>query len=54
VSVIYYAISNATEHKVKGDDDAADAQWFDIKKLPVIAFDHYSILQQVIEELKLG
>ena len=30
---------------VKGQDDAAKAQWFSIKKLPKLAFDHEEILR---------
>jgi len=30
--------------KVKGGDDAANAQWFSIKNLPEMAFDHREIL----------
>ena len=36
---------------VKGQDDAAKAQWFSIKELPGLAFDHEEILQDAIKRL---
>ena len=36
---------------VKGQDDAAKAQWFSIKELPRLAFDHEEILQDAIKRL---
>ena len=36
---------------VKGQDDAAKAQWFSIKELPKLAFDHEEILQDAIKRL---
>ena len=38
--VIYNEIS------VKGNDDAANAKWFDINNLPDIAFDHLEIIKK--------
>ena len=33
---------------VKGQDDAAKAQWFSIKELPKLAFDHEEIMRDAI------
>ena len=33
---------------VKGKDDALDAKWFDTKKLPPLAFDHFKILENAL------
>jgi 8-oxo-dGTP diphosphatase len=44
VSVVYYAIIDKNAHPVQANDDAADAQWFDVKELPEIAFDHEDII----------
>ena len=32
---------------VKGNDDADEAQWFNIDELPELAFDHFEILEDV-------
>jgi ADP-ribose pyrophosphatase YjhB (NUDIX family)/adenosine deaminase len=34
---------------VLGSDDAAEAQWFDLRELPTLAFDHESVLRQAME-----
>jgi len=35
-------------NEVKGDDDATEAKWFDIKKLPKLAFDHLEIIKDAL------
>jgi 8-oxo-dGTP diphosphatase len=37
--------------KIKGGDDADEAQWFDINKLPEMAFDHRDVAAVAIEKL---
>ena len=38
---------------VKGQDDAANAQWFPINDLPPLAFDHADIMEDVKRKLKI-
>lgn len=47
ISVVFYSF---VDHEIaaKAGDDASNAQWFLLDKLPPLAFDHY----QIIEELK--
>ncbi len=52
VSVVYYAFADAKDHKVAGGDDAADAQWVNVKDLTELAFDHMEILEFALQELK--
>lgn len=51
VSVIFWSLIN-TNYNVVGLDDAKDAQWFSIKNLPKIGFDHLEIINYAIEQLK--
>lgn len=47
ISVVFYSFTD-NEVEAKAGDDAANAQWFQLDKLPELAFDH----QQIIEEFK--
>lgn len=42
----------ASEEKVEGKDDAADARWFSTKELPALAFDHDAIVQAALEKFR--
>lgn len=44
ITVAYLAIIDTPED-VKGQDDAAKAEWFPITDLPKLAFDHYDIMK---------
>lgn len=50
LSIAYYSLVKKSD--VKGGDDASDAQWFDLKQLPVLAFDHKHILEHALQTLK--
>lgn len=52
VSVAYFALVNLTDHPVAASSDANEAEWFDIKKLPPLAFDHQHIMKVAIERLR--
>jgi len=54
VSVVYYAyVKNLSSLNVKAKDDANDAQWFSIEKLPELAFDHAEIMDFALKNLKI-
>ena len=38
-----------SEEKVKGSDDAKDANWFEVEKLPELAFDHKQIIEYALK-----
>ncbi|MBA7607709.1 hypothetical protein ES703_14875 [subsurface metagenome] len=41
------------QNKLKAGDDAAEARWFDIEKLPKdLAFDHNEVVEFGIKKLK--
>lgn len=49
ISVVYFT-ELIEKQPVKGNDDAARAEWFSIKKLPKLAFDHGQIVEEFISE----
>jgi 8-oxo-dGTP diphosphatase len=51
ISVIYYGTLDNSTVKAKAGDDAAEVRWFEINKLPPLAFDHKIILSDFIEQL---
>ncbi|UPS45567.1 NUDIX hydrolase [Prevotella sp. E15-22] len=44
ITVAYLAIIDSPQ-EVRGQDDAAKAEWFPITELPQLSFDHFDILQ---------
>jgi len=52
VSVVYYGFINGSKQSLEAGDDAGDAKWFPINKLPELAFDHSIILKKIWEEIK--
>jgi len=55
VSVVYYAyVETLSTLNVKAQDDAKEAQWFSIKNLPELAFDHAEIMAFALKKLKMG
>jgi len=51
-SVVYYAVTDANDHTVKGGDDAAAAKWINVKDITALAFDHLDILRFALQELE--
>jgi 8-oxo-dGTP diphosphatase len=52
ITIVYMGIAKSGQDKIKAGDDAAEAKWFDIKKLPKdLAFDHNEIVKFAIEKL---
>ncbi|MBS2099040.1 NUDIX domain-containing protein [Carboxylicivirga linearis] len=52
ISVVYNGFVSG-ELECAGQDDAADARWFDLNDLPDLAFDHSLIIKEAIENLNL-
>lgn len=48
ISIIFFGIVN-NPGKVKGNDDASDAGWFNLNNLPRLAFDHLQILKDIFK-----
>ncbi|DBA75329.1 hypothetical protein WJX77_010069 [Trebouxia sp. C0004] len=51
VSVAYAALVPSTEMGVKAADDAIEAEWYDVTKLPPLAFDHKLIVRTAFQHL---
>lgn len=53
ISVAYFALVNSAKfEQLKASTDAANAQWFSIKSLPKLAFDHQKIVTVAVERLR--
>ena len=52
VSVAYYAIVSRKSVDVKAGDDAHEAKWYSVTKLPDLAFDHKTIIFDALSKLK--
>jgi 8-oxo-dGTP diphosphatase len=52
ISITYYGLVKPEAFELYADTDAADVAWFNIKKLPELAFDHKEILTAAHERLK--
>ena len=50
ITIAFYALVKPEE--VKGDTDAEKAEWFALKDVPALAFDHDKILRQALSMLK--
>ena len=48
ISVVFHAFTDET-HNVCGGDDAAEARWLPLEKLPGLAFDHGQIVADYIK-----
>ncbi len=53
ITVVFMGMISDGQNKIKAGDDAAEAQWFDIDKLPEnMAFDHDKVVEYAIEKFK--
>jgi 8-oxo-dGTP diphosphatase len=53
ISVAYFGLVKMSRFKeLKASTDAASVKWFNIKKVPQLAFDHKQILAKAIERLQ--
>jgi len=52
ISITYYGLVKPDAFVLQADTDANDVAWFNIKQLPVLAFDHGEIIKVAQERLK--
>jgi len=54
VSVVYIAVIDHTAHPLQHGDDAVAADWFPLRDLPPLAFDHDIIVRYALEWLRIN
>jgi len=52
ISIAYAAMVRIERHQAAAADDAVDARWFPVRRLPRLAFDHREIVKQLMQSLK--
>lgn len=52
MTIAFLAFVRQEDYSVIGGDDAAKAQWFPVKELPELAFDHEEIIKLAMEKLR--
>ena len=52
ISVTYYSLVKPGAFELKASTDASDVAWYNIKKLPALAFDHSAIIDVAHHRLK--
>ena len=52
ISVVYHGILNDMSAEIRAGDDAEHVGWFDLSKLPALAFDHERILNDFLMQIE--
>lgn len=53
ITIAFMGIATSRQNKIKAGDDAAEARWFDIEKLPKdMAFDHNEVADFAVRKLR--
>lgn len=52
LSITYYGLVRPEDYQLSAQTDAEDVAWFNIKKLPKLAFDHKTIIETAIKRLQ--
>jgi len=53
IAIAYFGLVKTAQYQqLKASTDAENAQWFNIKKMPALAFDHKQIVNVAIERLR--
>ncbi len=52
ITVSYIALINSDNIRLRASTDASDVQWFSIKKISLLAFDHKKILEYALKRLR--
>jgi 8-oxo-dGTP diphosphatase len=52
ITVVYVALVPADRHILKSTGDARAARWFEVDRLPALAFDHGKLLKAALDQLR--
>ena len=52
ISVAYFALIDPSKLEIKADSDAEKVQWCAVDKIPTLAFDHNSMIENAVSRLK--
>lgn len=52
ITIAYMALINSEKINLKASTDVSEVQWFSIKKIPQLAFDHKKIIDYSLKRLK--
>lgn len=52
VSVVYFGLVRPESYELIASTDAEDVAWYNIKRIPKLAFDHKKIIQTAIERVR--
>jgi 8-oxo-dGTP diphosphatase len=53
ITQVFFGIQKSIHEKPVAGDDASNAKWFPLNKLPELAFDHAQLINQSLEDLKI-
>jgi len=52
ITIGYYAVVKRTDYNITVGGNISDAQWYNIKEIPELAFDHSQILEYALKKLR--
>jgi 8-oxo-dGTP diphosphatase len=52
ITIAYFALANSDSIQLSASSDVSKAEWFSVKKLPELAFDHGKIMDYAVQRLR--
>lgn len=53
ITIAYYSLVQITDYTPQANSFATSANWYDVREIDDLAFDHYSILRQALDQLRM-
>jgi 8-oxo-dGTP diphosphatase len=51
ISITFFGLAGSDNPSVKAGDDAADARWYPVDKMPELAFDHIKVVEMALKKM---